>query len=176
METVSVKGLVNEIKTGLTQKSCSMKDEVRVMQAMLNDKEFAAGIYGNNGKIGEYSPYEDSRRMLSSVIASATKINKDEAAALANAHEFTKGEATSMVNISKEFINVYSDTGRKISLGGRETSNIYLIPQEKEESICRYPTKIGTNPDGSQVTGITEKTVPAHKSMRAKASCPNWVK
>lgn len=172
----SVRGLVDEIKNGLTQKSCSMKDEVRVMQAMLNDKEFVAGIYSTSGKVGEYSPFEDSRKMLASAIASTTKINKDEAATLANGHEFTKSEATSMVNISKEFINVYSDTGRKMSLGGREKSNIYLVPQEKEASICRYPTKIGTNPDGSQKTGITEKTVPAHKSMRTKASCPSWVK
>lgn len=172
----SVKNLVNEIKTGLSQKSCSMKDEVRVMQAMLNDKEYSVGVYSTSGKTGEYSPYEDSRKMLTSVIASAAKINKEEATGLAEAHEFTKTEATSMVNISKEFINTYSDTGRKISLGGREDSNIYLVPQQKEASICRYPTKIGTNPDGTQQTGITEKTVPAHKTMRTKASCPTWVK
>ena len=43
----NVRNLVNEIRTGLTQKSSSQKDEVRVMKAMLNDRDYVVDVYNN---------------------------------------------------------------------------------------------------------------------------------
>ena len=173
---VRVSELVNEIKSGLSQKSCSQKDEVRVMQAMLNDKDYVVGVYGEKGKVGEYSPYADARAMVTSLLTSTTKISKDEASVLAEDHEFSKNEAGSMVNISKEFMNTYLDTGRKISFGGRKDSSISLIAKNVEATTSRYPKKVGVNEDGSGIYENAEKKVPAHKSAKLSAPCPSWVK
>lgn len=167
---MAVQVLVNTIKSELKQKSASAKDEVAVMQAMLNDKEFKVDVYDKSGKVGEYSPREDAVKMIGSVINSATKVSKEEAAALANEHTFSKAESASMINIGKEFINTYAQTGRKINLGGRATSNVSLIQKEVEAGTCRYPSK---QADGTTVTAT--KAVPAYTSMKVKASCPSWV-
>lgn len=168
--------LINEIKEGLSQKSASQKDEVRVMQAMLNDRDYVVGVYGNSGKTGEYCPAADARAMISSVIQSTTKVSKDEAAALADAHDFSKQESTSMVGISKEFINTYANTTRKLPLGGRETSNVTLQGVEVEASTTRYPKKVGVNADGSDKYESTVKDVPAHLKIKSSTPCPAWIK
>ena len=97
--------LVKEIREGLSQKSASQKDEIRVMQSMLNDRDYVVGVYGSEGKVGEFCPANEARSMISTVIASTTKVSRDEAAQLAESHEFSKGESAAMVGISKEFIN-----------------------------------------------------------------------
>lgn len=174
---VKVTELVEEIRTGLSQKSSSQKDEVRVMQAMLNDKNYEVDVYGKEGKTGEtYSPSKDARNMITSIITSTTKISKDEASVLAEDHEFSKQEATSMVQVSKEFVNTYLDTGRKISFGGREKSNISIIGKDVKDSVSRYPKKVGVDDAGNGIYENAEKHVPAHKSAKVMAPCPVWVK
>ena len=49
---IRVRELVNEINETRTQTSASAKDEVRVMQAMLNDDSFVVDVYGNKGVKG----------------------------------------------------------------------------------------------------------------------------
>jgi hypothetical protein len=144
-----VNELVKEIKSNLSQTSSSQKDEVRVMRAMLNDTEYKVGIYSKDGKEGEYCPADDARKMISSVISSATKIPAAEAEKLAHNHEFSKNEATSMIGISKEFVNTFLETGRKLPLGGREKSNVALSIKEVESSTRTYPKKVGVNSDGT---------------------------
>lgn len=174
---MEVKTIVQDIKSNLSQKSCSQKDEVKVMQAMLNDKTYKVDIYSKEGKTGEtYCPSEDARSIVSSVLTNTAKISKDEASVLAEDHEFSKGEAGSMVGISKEFMNTYLDTGRKISLGGREKSNISFIGKDVEASVSRYPKKVGVDENGKDIYENATKNVPAHKSVRAAAPCPVWVK
>lgn len=171
------KALVKDIQTNLSQKSSSQKDEVRVMQAMINDKEYSVDVYGKDGKTGEtYSPSADARAMISSVITATTKVSKDEASVLAEDHEFSRAEATSFVGISKEFVGSYLETGRKLSLGGRENSNISLIGKVVPESVSRYPKKVGVDDTGRGIYENAEKKVPAHTSARAIAPCPSWVK
>ena len=118
--------LIKEIDTTRSQVSASAKHEERVMRAMLNDREYKVGVYGKNGLEGEYCPAADARTMLSTIIQSTTKVSAEEATKLAETHEFKKSEAQSMINISKEYVNVYIQTGRKLPLGGRETSDITL--------------------------------------------------
>lgn len=168
--------LVKEIREGLSQKSASQKDEVRVMQSMLNDRDYKVGVYNNSGKVGEYCPAEDARAMIGSVIASTTKVSKDEAAQLAASHDFSKAESASMVGISKEFINTYGATTRKLPLGGRATSNVTLQGERVEASTTRYPKKVGVNEDGSDRYESTVKPVPAHCKIKSSTPCPSWVK
>lgn len=166
--------LVKEIKEGLSQRGSSQKDEVRVMQAMLNDKGYTVDVYGNTGKVGEYCPSEDARKMTASVLAATTKISRDEAEHLASEHNYTKAEAASMVNIGKEFINTYIETDRKLPLGGRKESNVALIGREIESHIARYPKRV-VQPDGTVVHEDGRKEVPSHKTIKAGGR-PAWVK
>lgn len=167
----NVSKLVEEIKDGLSQQGSSVKDENRVMRAMLNDKEFVADVYNKTGVVGQVCPYQEARDMLTSVISKTAKIPVAEAEVLSNNHMFTKGESANMVAISKEFINTYLGTGRKISLGKRAESDISLTPKDIPTCTRTYPKKIG---EGQYVKGEVE--VPAHKSIKVTAPCPEWLK
>lgn len=172
----TVTSLVNEIKEGLSQVSSSNKDEIRVMQAMLNDKEYEVGVYGKNGLESTYNPAKDYRGMLSNIVANTTKITKEESAALVDNYEVTKSDATTMVNVSKEFVNTYVATGRKLPLGGREKSNVALSGKYLEATTKTYPKKVGINEDGTDRYETAERNVPAHFTVKAHSSCPDWVK
>lgn len=172
---MKVTDLVKEIDQNRSQTAASQKDEVRVMQAMLNDTTYKVGVYDKSGKKDEYCPAEDFKKMAASVVSSTTKISKDESEKLLADYEVTKSEAGTMVNISKEFINTYLGTGRKISLGGREKSNFALSKVDKEETTKRFPKKVGVSDDGKDIYEHCEKKVPAHTSIKAHGSCPSWV-
>ena len=172
----TVLSLVKEIKDNLSQVSSSNKDEVRVMQAMLNDTEYEVGVYTNAGLKETYNPAKDFRGMLSGIISNTTKISKDESAALVASYEVTKSDANSMVNVSKEFVNTYMGTGRKLPFGGREKSNIALSGKEVKETIKTYPKKVGVNEDGTGRYESGERRVPSHITAKVYGSCPDWVK
>ena len=181
MAEFSVKTLVEGIASNLKQTSASKKDEVAVMQAMLNDRSYEAGVYGlgedgTYGKIGSYNPSDDARKLIGSTISATTKIGKDEAAALAEAHVFSKQEAESFVGITKEYINVYGTTGRKLPLGGRVDSNVALAGSFVDTKETRYPKKVGIDAQGNAIYQNESKTVPAHRVIRAMAPCPEWCK
>lgn len=173
MDRVST--LINEIKEGLSQTSSSQKDELRVMKTMLNDREYRVGIYAKEGKVGEYCPAEGARSMAASIISSAAKIPAAEAAKLADSHEFSKGEAEHMIDISKEYVNTFLQTGRKLPLGAREKSNVSLAIKEVKANVRTYPKKVGVNDDGTPRFGKGEVSVSAHESVRVFAPCPTWV-
>lgn len=166
------KDVISEIKSNLSQRSSSQKDEVRVMRAMLNDPTYKVGLYDKSGKTGEYCPFEDSRKMIGTIITDATGMNIKEASALANTFEYSKQQAQSMVNISKEYINTYLHTNRKLPLGGRELSNISFQLKEIPETEKKYQNSIG-NPDDKSC-GIT--TVPAHEGIKVTSPCPSYLK
>ena len=170
-------GVIEEIKEGHKQESASQKDEVKVMRAMLNDKEYSVDVYGNSGIVGSFSPAEQAREVISSAIASTTKISQAEAEQLANGYEFSKKDAVNMINISKEFISVYTKTGRKLPLGGRKESNISLCGKRVEESVKSYPFKVGEDANGKAIVEIRKTgTIPAYDSIRVVSPCPEWLK
>lgn len=173
---ISVKDLVEEIKESLTQKNSSQKDEIRVMQAMLNDTSFKVDVYGNDGKEGEYCPAEDFKGMVSSIIAEAAKISKEEARSLSQNYEATKNDAGTMVNISKEYINTYMHTGRKLPLGGREDTNFALCSREVDERVKPCPKKVGFDDSGKAIYETPNRTIPAHLGLKAYSSCPKWLR
>ena len=164
-----VKSVISDIKDNLHQKSASQKDEIRVMKAMLNDKSYEVGMYDKHGLIGNYSPYKESRKMISNIISSTTKISSAEADALADSYEVTTNDAKTMIGISKEFINTYLDTDRKLPLGGRRMMNVSLSMKRIEEKMKGVP---------SQMSNSERKTttVPAHNVIKATSPCPSWLK
>ena len=172
----SVKGLVNEIKTGLSQTSSSHKDEVRVMKAMLNDPSYEVSVYSKEGVVDTYNPCKDFRAMCSSIVSSAAKVPQAEAANMMESYEVKKSEAASMLNIYKEFVNTFLHTGRKLPMGAREKSDVSLSLKMVAPSTRLYPQKVGVNDDGSARYSKSPTTVPEHEAIRVHAPCPSWVK
>lgn len=172
----NVKALVHEIATTRTQQSASRKDEIRVMQAMMNDKDFSVATYDLPGEPKFYCPAQDLRESLAGQIHRTTKMSQSEAKALADEYEFTKSDATTQVNVAKEFINTYLDTGRKIALGVREESNVSLVQKRIEECERTYPKKVGVNEDGTDRYEKATTHVPAHNSIKVISSCPEHIK
>lgn len=172
----NLKEIIADIKGSLSQTSASRKDEVTVMKAMLNDTTFSVGVYGKEGLVDNYCPAEDARSMVAGILKGAAHVSNQEAIQLAGNYEFTNSDATSMVRISKEFVNTYLETGRKLPLGGREKSDVSLAKKEVPESTKIYPMKIGVEADGSDKWGTGKKNVPAHESVKVYSSCPDWCK
>ncbi len=172
----AVSDLLKEIKSGLDQVSSSRKDEVRVMQAMLNDKEYTVGVYGKDGQEDVYTPFADARDMIATIIASTAKINKSEAELLAQDHMFSKSEATSMVNIGKEFVNTYIHSGRKLPLGSREKSNVAIALKEVAPSQRSYPKKVGVDANGNAIYEHPVVEVNGYETVKVYASCPEHLK
>lgn len=171
-----VKALVHEIATTRTQQSASRKDEVRVMLAMMNDRDFKVATYDKPGEPEYYCPAEDLRGALANQIHKTTKMSLPEATSLANEYEYVKSDAVTQVAVSKEFINTYMDTGRKLPLGCRESSNVHLVQKKVEECERTYPKKVGVNADGSDRYEKATTHVPAHNSIRVISTCPSHVK
>ena len=100
----SVKKLVKDIKSNLSQTSASQKDEVLVMKTMLNDTKYEVDVYGTKGKEGTYNPAKDARALVSDILASTARIPTKEAQYIADNYEFTKKDAEHMIGISKELV------------------------------------------------------------------------
>lgn len=176
MSNNTVTALIQEINTNLKQTSSSRKDETAIMQAMLSDPDYEVNIYGKDGIEGTYNPTNDFRSMCASIISNAAKVPTAEAVQLMNDYSVRKSEAASMVNISKEFVNTFLQTGRKLPLGAREKSDVSLSIKKVEATTRMYPQKVGVNDDGSDRYSKTTTTIPAHESVRVHAPCPSWVK
>lgn len=166
----NAKRVIKAVTDSVSQKSSSKKDEITVMKAIMNDSQYSVDVYGKEGKIGVYKPGEDFRKVVANAIADTVKIPRKEASELLENYDFSKSDASSMVNFSKEFINTYLHTGRKLLLGGRDTSNIELEWKNVRDKISSTPVK---QEDGSRVR--VDKFIPAHGGIKATNPCPEWV-
>ena len=171
----SVKTLVKEIKEGLAQQSSSQKDEIRVMRAMLNDKDYVVDVYAKEGVVGTVCPAQEARQFAASVISSAAKVSQAEAAELADNYEFKKSDAVNMINISKAFVNPCVQPGRKLPLGGRAESNVALLEKEVKGGTTTYPKKVGVDAEGKAIYENPVVKIKPHKTMRVIGKSPEWV-
>ena len=161
--------IIKDVKSNVTQCSSSKKDEITVMQAMMNDTNFSVDVYSKGGKVDEYYPSRELRKVVTNVVASTTHIPVKEATELVNANEFTRVDAAAMVNMSKEFVNTYLQTGRKLPLGGRKNSDIELMWKNIEDRTTEIPIKSET---GERLNTF----IPAHGGIKAINPCPEWLK
>lgn len=161
------KKIISDIRENTVQKSASRKDEITIMKAIMNDPSYAVDVYEKEGKVGEYNPGAEFRKVVSNTIASVTHIPGKEAAELMNNYEFNKSDAAAMVGFAKEFVGSYLQTGRKLPLGGRVNSSIELIWKDIPDRTAGIPAK----PGGER----SEKFIPAHGGIKAINPCPKWV-
>ena len=88
----------------------------------------------------------------------------------------TKTDAKTFVNVSKEFIHTYVQTGRKLPLGAREDMDVSLEYRTVPERDTGYPRKIGVDAQGKDIYEITSSKIPAHGGIKASSPCPPWIK
>lgn len=120
--------LITSIKKNLSRTSINKVDEVNVMESMLNDKDFTIGVYDKGiGYIGQKCPHDEAKGFISNIIASATKLDKKDADILSDKYVFTKKDANYLLSNMRDFINVYSGTGRKMNIiqNAKSEANIY---------------------------------------------------
>lgn len=176
----TVQELINEINANreklrkegqTTYDTKSQKDELNIMRAMMNDTSYAVGVYDSNGLLGYYCPALEFRQTLSNIISNSMDVSLQEAQHHLDNYEFRNIDAQSMITFSKEFINTYLKTGRKLPLGGRETSNVSLIQKHVPARTVLYPSKIAKN----NVCESKEVHVEAYDTVRVYGSCPSWI-
>ena len=160
----NVQDLIKEIAgvTG-TSRTCtaSRKDEVRIMKAMMNDKEYKVAVYDKNGQTGFICPSQELRDMCATVLSATTKISA--------------AEAEHLIEFSKEFVHTYLHTGRKLPLGGREKSNVAFSLKSISEGYRTYPKCIGVDKDGNKQYAAGKTHVNAYESVKVHAPAPAWV-
>lgn len=165
---LTVKELVQTIKGDLRQASASNKDEVSVMMAMINDKSFKVEELGKDGKVvSTYCPADVANELAVSIIKNATKMSSAEAEELVENYHYGKKEAGAMVTLSKEFVNTYLDTGRKMKFGNREGKSIVLSQKDRESQTCTFPKRTGYDKDGKPIYELASTEISAYKEVKA---------
>lgn len=155
----------------------SQRDEINVMTAMMNDTSYQVNVYSNEGYQGTYNPAASFRNMVSDIISDSAGITKIESDNIVSQYEFTNSQAREMIDFSKEFFNTYlSKTGRKMSLGGRENSNISLKSTVVAPKDVKYPVKVGEDSNGNGIFEAKVSHLPEYESISVYGPCPAWVK
>jgi hypothetical protein len=154
----------------------SQKDEVAVMMGMMNDTSYKIDVYAGSSYQGIYCPAQSFRRMISNTISDMTGMTRLESENLVNSYEFKKPEAQEMVNFSKEYINTYLKTGRKLPLGGREKSNVSLKAKTVPAGFVQFPVKVGEDKEGHAICESKEAYVGEYETIKVYGPCPVWRK
>lgn len=160
--------LIGEIKENLKQVSINKVDEVRVMKTMLNDAEFNLAVYDKNlGRIGERCPHDEAVNFAKNIISGATGLDNRESKHLAENYEFTNKDANFLLTNMRDFLNVYTYSGRKINIIQNETTETNIFAREIKAGQKSVPDK--DNPGQSKVV----KTVPFTKII-SSSKCPKY--
>ena len=160
--------LISDIKKNTTQISINKVDEVRVMKSMLNDKNFSIGVYDRNiGYIGQKSPHDDAVKFVKGVVAGATGIDNKDAQILAQEYEFTNKDANFLLTNMRDFLFVYTGTGRKINIMQSADSEASLYIREVDSSKKQVPDK--DNPGKTK-----EVTTSPYTKLVSISKCPKY--
>lgn len=172
--------LINEINKERTKENSydtkNRKDEIAVMKAMLNDQSYEVTIYDSNGPKGTFNPSKSIRKTLGNIMAGASGMSTKEARMLLEQYEFKTSDAKTFVELSKEFINTYLQTGRKLPLGGRERSNVSLVQRTTEPKEASFPVQSGIDENGNPIYTHKTTTIPEYEYIKAYSGCPKWLK
>jgi hypothetical protein len=161
--------LIEEIKKVTeSQTSINKADELRVMTTMLNDKEFSIGVYDKKiGYIGQRSPHDEAVKFVGDIIQRTTGLEKKDSQHLASGLEFTKRDANFLITNMKDFLSVYTDTGRKINIMQNEKTEANLYTKEMAASTKTIPNK--DNPKESRTI-----TTSPYVKLVSQSKCPKY--
>ena len=135
------------------------------MRTMLNDPEFSISIYDKNkGYIGTRCPREEAVKFVTNVASSITGLDTKSTAELADSYEFTKRDATFLIENSRDFTTTYLSTGRKLPIVQSETTEASILIRHVDQREKSVPNA-GTN-------GITK--VPAFDKVICRSKSPKY--
>ena len=159
--------LISDIKKNTNQIAINKVDEVKVMVSMLNDKDFTLGVYDKSGYIGQKCPHNDAVKFVKGIIAGATGLDNKDALHLAENYEFSKRDANFLIDNMKDFINVYTTTGRKINVIQNANTEASLFTKEIKAGEKLIPDK--ENP------GKTKKvSTSGYTKLVSSSKCPKY--
>ena len=157
--------LVSEIKKNVNQLAVNKVDEINVMRTMLNDPDFYIGVYDRNaGYVGQRNPHQEAVSFVKGVIQGATGLDGKDARFLAEKYEFTKKDSIFMLTNMKDFLNVYTSTGRKINLIQNAETDASVYIKDIPAGIKKVPC----------ANGIREATTQPYKKLAVDAHCPRY--
>ncbi len=166
-EATNMNDLMNEIREiTKKQKAASRVDEIRVMRTMINDPNFSISVYDKNkGLIGSRCPREEAVKFAAGISSAITGLDNKSATELANNYEFSKKDASFLVENSKDFMQTYLQTGRKLPIiqGVDSEASIFYRPIEAKEKIV---------PNGNEKKSTL---VPSYNKVICRSKCPKYV-
>lgn len=134
--------LVSDIKKNTNQIAINKVDEIRVMRSMLNDKNFTIGVYDRTmGYIGQKSPHNEAVKFVRNIVSGTTGLDNKDAQLLAENYEFTKRDANFLLDNMRDFLYVYTGTGRKINIMQSASTEACLYTKEMEPVTKMIPDK-----------------------------------
>jgi hypothetical protein len=160
--------LIYDIKKNTKQIAVNRVDEVRVMKTMLNDKEFSIGVFDKSaGYIGQKSPHDDAVKFVKNIIQGSTGLDSKDSMHLAENYEFTNRDANFLLSNMRDFISIYTDTGRKINLIQNADTEAAIFTKRVESTEKLIPDK--DNP------GKTKKVkTSAYNKLVSTSKCPRY--
>jgi hypothetical protein len=162
--------LVYDIKKNTKQISINKADEVKVMKSMLNDPDFSIGVYDKiHGYIGQKCPHDDAVKFVKNIIQDSTGLDKKDALYLAENYQFTNRDANFLLSNMRDFLYVYTGTGRKINLIQSANTEAAVYIKDIKSTEKNIPDK--DNP------GKTKKiTTTAYSKLVSNSKSPKYNK
>lgn len=159
--------IIKDIKQNLTQRSINKIDETRVMRAMLNDPDFSISVYDKGtGYVGQRYPRKEAVKFVKNVISNATGLSRKDSEHLAENYEFSKGDANFMLTNMRDFLQVYTDTGRKINIMQTEQTEASLYTKPIAAITKKIPDKENSGASKNITTNPYIKLVSNSKCPR----------
>lgn len=165
-----LKDVISEIKDNVSQKSINKVDEIKVMKAMLNDPDFSLTVYDKNlGAIGERCPHSEAIQFITNVISTATGLDRKSTRLLADKYEFTKRDSSFLLDNMRDFLRVYTDTGRKINIMQTESTEACLF-------TCDVPSGMKSVPDRDNPGKNKQVKTNPYTKLVSSTKCPKYNK
>lgn len=148
--------LIKSIVEKTSQTAVNRSDEVEVMQSMLNDREFNVAMFDRNkGYVGSRSPRNEAIQLAVDTLSGVTGMSENEAKTLTDNYEFTKKDAQHFINIGKDFIGTYLQTGRKTTIISEPRIEATVSLKYIEEHDKKVPDR--DNPGSTKTVHSPEK-------------------
>ena len=163
-----LESIISDIKKNTRQIAINKVDEVRVMRSMLNDPEFSIGVYDKaQGYIGQKSPHDNAVKFVKNIVQGATGLDSKDSMHLASNYEFTNRDANFLLENMRDFLYVYTGTGRKINIIQSADTEASIFIREVKSTDKQIPDK--DHPGKTK----TVKTSPYTKLI-SSSKCPRY--
>ncbi len=160
--------LVSDIKKNTKQIAINKVDEVKVMRSMLNDPDFSIGVYDRTqGYVGQKCPHDEAIKFVKNIVQDATGLDSKDSQHLADQYKFTNRDANFLLSNMRDFLYVYTGTGRKINVMQSADTEAALFIKNVDSTEKCIPDK--------DHPGKTKKvTTSSYTKLVSSSKCPRY--